>query len=349
MEKWLSLLIKPDQTIFETMKLINDTASQFAVVVNDRSQILGTVTDGDIRRGILSGIAIDDAVERIMNRNPVYVTTDDSEYKIMSIFHKKRLRQIPVVDHKKRVVNIYFADDLLNLKQKDNLVILMAGGLGTRLQPLTNDVPKPMLKVGSKPILETIIENFIEQGFYRFLLSVNYKKDMIMDYFGDGAKWGISIDYIIEEKRLGTAGALSLLPEPPEMPFIVMNGDILTKINFRKLLEFHEDSKGIATLSVREYEVQIPYGVIETEGYKLTNIIEKPKQRFFVNAGIYVLDPGVIQYVPKNTYYDMPALFTSLISHQQTTNVYPIKEYWIDIGQLGDYERAKVEFSEVFK
>ncbi|HET7657256.1 MAG TPA: nucleotidyltransferase family protein [Bacillales bacterium] len=348
MEKWQDLLVSPSNTIIETMKIIDQTAGQIAIVHDQNLRLLGTVTDGDIRRGILSGVSLDDEIQRIMNKSPMFVRTNDSFYKVVSIFQAKKLRHLPVVDDDMRLMDIHFADHFMNLKQKDNVVIIMAGGLGTRLQPLTNDIPKPMLTVGEKPILETTLESFIEQGFHRFLLSVNYKKELIIDHFGDGSKWGVTIEYLNEEKRLGTAGALSLLAEKPDKPFIVMNGDILTKVNYTNLLDFHKESKAHATMCVREFDYQVPYGVVKTNGHLLKGIEEKPVQKFFVNGGIYVLEPDVVNYIPEDSFYDMPTLFEALIGNELLASAFPIREYWMDIGRMVDYEKANGEFMEVF-
>jgi NDP-sugar pyrophosphorylase family protein len=224
----------------------------------------------------------------------------------------------------------------------------MAGGLGTRLGELTRDCPKPLLRVGNKPVLETILENCIEYAFKRFYISVNYKADMLKDYFGDGSRWGVDIRYIEEKKRLGTAGALGLLPEDPTVPLLVMNADVLTKINFKHLLEFHEEHRSVATMCVREYEFQVPYGVVKIDNHRLLDILEKPVHQFFVNAGIYVLNPEAVSMVPKNTYFDMPALFEKLLQDQAETAAFPVREYWLDIGRKDDLERANGDYAEVF-
>jgi NDP-sugar pyrophosphorylase family protein len=224
----------------------------------------------------------------------------------------------------------------------------MAGGLGTRLRPLTDDIPKPLLKVGNKPILETIIRNFAEHGFVNITISLNYKGDMIKDYFGDGSDFGVNIDYVEENKRLGTAGALSLLKENPHEPFFVMNGDLLTDVNFSHLLDFHSFGNSTATMCVREYEYQVPYGVIQTKDSDITSIVEKPIQKFFVNAGIYVLSPSVFNDIPENEFFDMPTLFNILIEKQKKVSSFPIHEYWLDIGRMSDFEQAQSEYFRIF-
>ncbi|MEK4885938.1 nucleotidyltransferase family protein [Bacillus sp. FSL W8-0223] len=349
MRNWKELLVPPSTSIIETMKNIDNTAAQIALVVDDDFRLLGTVTDGDIRRGILRGISLDDRVTKVMNKNPITMKKGTSKQAIKKIFQEKKLRQLPILNKNNQVVDVIFSDVLFDSLSFDNWVVLMAGGLGTRLLPLTENIPKPMLTVGTKPILQTILESFIEHGFHRFYFSVNYKREIIKDYFGNGLEWGVTIQYLDENQRLGTAGALSLFTEKPTKPIIVMNGDILTKINFQQLLQFHEESESMATMCVREYQLQIPYGVVRTEGTRLCSIEEKPIERHFVNAGIYVLNPEVLNYIPENQYFDMPSLFELLIKRQEKTNVFPIREYWLDIGKIPDFEKANLEFSEVFE
>jgi NDP-sugar pyrophosphorylase family protein len=225
-------------------------------------------------------------------------------------------------------------------------VVLMAGGLGTRLQPLTDECPKPLLAVGGRPILETILESFAEQGFKRIFLSVNHKAEMIRSHFGAGERWGVQVEYLHESIRLGTAGALSLLPERPTTPVVVMNGDLLTRTNFDNLLRFHNAQDAIATMAVREYDFQVPYGVVRLNGANIESIEEKPVQRFFVNAGIYTLSPEALDYLPIQTMFDMPNLFEHLIAAGKTTAAYPLREYWLDIGRLEELERAQREWAE---
>jgi NDP-sugar pyrophosphorylase family protein len=220
----------------------------------------------------------------------------------------------------------------------------MAGGLGERLRPLTDSCPKPMLHVGGKPILENILESFIDQGFCNFFISVNYMAEAIIDYFGDGSCWGVSINYLREDKRLGTAGALSLLPSTPEEPFFVMNGDLLTKIRFDSMLQFHKEHKAAATMAVREYDFQVPYGVVKMNGAQIQSIDEKPIHKFFVSAGIYLLAPEVMAHVPNGQHLDMPNLFEQTSSAGGVATAFPLREYWIDIGRLEEFEKAQNEW-----
>lgn len=348
MERWRKALVAPEHTIREAIQTIDEGAIQIALVVDGENRLLGTVTDGDIRRGILKGVSLGDSVRCIMNSRPIIADADESREKILETMKQTRLHQIPVVDARGRLVSVEILDELLKVSNRENWVMLMAGGLGSRLRPLTDDCPKPLLKVGSKPLLEIILENFLEYGFRKFYLSVNYKAEMVKEYFGDGARWGADIRYVHEDRRLGTAGALSLLPEKPVLPLIVMNGDLLTKVNFQQLLDFHAEHGAKATMCVREYDLQVPYGVVRIENHRILSIDEKPVQRFFVNAGIYVLEPETLDCIPPSAYFDMPDLFLKLIEQKRETSVFPIREYWLDVGHMEDFARANGDFPEVF-
>ncbi len=348
MIRWQKARIVPDRSIRETIQTIDEGAIRIALVVDSENHLLGTVTDGDIRRGILRGVALEEPVTRVMNPQPTTARADESRDVILERMKQTRLHQIPVVDGQGCLVTVEILDELLQTRQRDNWVMLMAGGLGSRLRPLTDECPKPLLKVGSKPLLEIILENFLEYGFRKFYISVNYKAEMVKEHFGDGSRWGIEIRYIHEDQRLGTAGALSLLPERPALPLIVMNGDLLTKVNFQHLLDFHAEHRARATMCVREYDFQVPYGVVRIDHHRVLGIDEKPVQRFFVNAGIYVLEPEVLDLIPSATYFDMPELFTRLIGQNHETAVFPIREYWLDIGHMEDFARANGDFPEVF-
>ena len=349
MRNWKDTLVPPLTPIRKVLERIDASAIQIVLVVDAQGCLLGTVTDGDVRRGILKGISLDETVERVMRSKPVAVPIGESREKILSLMKEKKISKIPVLDENDRVIGIEVLDDLAFSSPKSNAVILMAGGLGSRLRPLTNDCPKPLLKVGQKPILETIIENFMEYGFNKFYLSVNYKDEMVKEYFGDGSRWNAKIFYINETQKLGTAGALSLLTDKPKEPLFVMNGDVLTKVNFQQLLDFHQEHKADATMCIREYDFQVPYGVVKVDKHKIVSIDEKPVHRFFVNAGIYLLVPRVLKSIPKNTLYDMPHLFEALIRKKMEVAAFPVREYWMDIGRIDDLERAQDDFSSVFK
>lgn len=346
MKDWKQIVVKPTQTLIDVMQIIDQSSLQFAIVVNDEAQLLGTVTDGDIRRALLRGMKLQVDIHEVMNNQPITAKSNESNSYYFMLMRAKNLKQLPIVDENNCLVNVLFKDYQV---EKENPVVLMVGGLGTRLRPLTDHIPKPMLKVGGKPILETIIEGFKQYGYTNFVLSVNYKKEIIQNYFQNGEALGVNITYVEETKRMGTAGALSLLKAKPTRPFFVMNGDLLTQVNFDQLMEFHNEHNSMATMCVREYEYQVPYGVIETEGSNLVAIQEKPIHKSYVNAGIYVLSPQILDYIPTDEFYDMPTLFEELIDQQQLTTVFPIREYWLDIGQMDDFEKADTEYNTIFK
>jgi dTDP-glucose pyrophosphorylase len=341
--------VNSNSTIKATIKVIDEGALQIALVVSEEMKLLGTVTDGDVRRALLKGITLDEKVELIMNKAPMVSMEGEDSSIILSRMKSKNFHHMPIVNKDGKLIRLETLDELLAPEQRDNIVVLMAGGLGARLMPLTEECPKPMLKVGGRPILETIILNFIEHGFKNFFISLNYKPEVITDFFGDGSKLGVQISYLYENQKLGTAGALSLLPHRPTKPMIIMNGDLLTKINFSQLIDAHQKNLAAATMCVREYDFQVPYGVVKINDNKILGIDEKPIQRFFVNAGIYVLNPEALDLIPKDTNFDMPTLFEKLIEAKQETKVFPVREYWLDIGQMADFDRANGDFMKVFK
>lgn len=349
MRNWRDVLLSPDSKILDALQIIDAGSMQIALVVDADGKLVGTVTDGDVRRGILRKVPLDSSVASIMTTHPTTAHFTEDRESILTKLRARRLRQIPIVDDEGRVVDMESLEDFLETSKRANWVVLMAGGTGSRLSPLTDDCPKPLLKVGDKPLLETIIQNFLSYGFQRFFISVNYKAEMVKDYFGDGSRWGAEIRYLEEKSRLGTAGCLGLLPERPSEPFLVMNGDLLTKVNFHHLLDFHIDHEAFATMCVREYAFQVPYGVATIDNNRVVAIDEKPIHKFFVNAGIYVLDPAAIDFIPSESSFDMPTLLEHLIAEKLETTVFPIREYWLDVGRVDDFERANGEFSKVFQ
>lgn len=348
MKDWQQAVVKQEMTILDAIKIIDSSSRQIALVVDDQHVLRGTVTDGDIRRAILKGISLESNIQLIMNANPTTESVNYKKTQLLDIMKHKQLRQIPIVDKDFRIVDLVTIDELIQEEVYDNWVVIMAGGLGSRLGGLTRDCPKPLLTVGGKPILETITESFKENGFRNFFFSVNYKADMIERHFGDGSNFNINIKYLREKERLGTAGALGLLPSKPDKPIIIMNGDLLTKVNFQQMLDYHVQHEAMATMCVRDYSYQVPYGVVHIENNKLKCIEEKPVQNFFVSAGVYILEPDALQYIPVDQYFDMPSLFETLLQHKQATNIFPIREYWIDIGQKDDFDRANSDYWQVF-
>ncbi|WP_028586180.1 nucleotidyltransferase family protein [Desulfocurvus vexinensis] len=345
MVDWRKAAVAPGTPIRELLAAIDASSCQIGLVVDQDDHLLGTVTDGDIRRGLLQGVELAEPVERVLNRTPVTAQAGPGPAELLQIMREKRVRQLPVLDGQGRVVALELLREVLEPESRDNVVVLMAGGLGTRLRPLTETCPKPMLDVGGRPILETILVNFRTAGFRRFCISVNYMAEAIEKHFGDGSAFGVHIDYLRETTRLGTAGGLSLLPERPAESFFVMNADLLTRVDFQRLLQFHGEHGAAATMCIREYSLQIPYGVVRCDGHRILGMEEKPLHTFFVNAGIYVLDPSALDLVEPGVYLDMPTLLERLRAQERLVAAFPIFEYWLDIGHMNDYQRARQDCS----
>jgi dTDP-glucose pyrophosphorylase len=349
MRQYQHILLTPDSTIRRALEVIDTGAMKIALVVDEQQKLLGTISDGDIRRAILKGIGLDALIDGLYNTNPTTCGINDSKEKILQLAASKMLYQIPVVDGDGHIIGIAEVDEMLQPAWRSNKVVLMAGGLGSRLSPLTDSIPKPMLHVGKKPILETIIENFAKYGYRDIILSVSYKSHVIEDHFGNGDDFGVKISYVHETKRMGTAGALSLMRGQFSEPFFVMNADLLTNVNFDHLHDYHESQKAMATMAVREYDFQVPYGVVNIADGKIISIEEKPVHKFFVSGGIYMLNPEALNFIPDDQFFDMPSLFESLILKGASTLSFPIREYWLDIGRMSDYEKANSEYGEVFQ
>jgi dTDP-glucose pyrophosphorylase len=345
--RWTTCCLSPAATIAEAIRTIDKGSLQIALVVEE-NRLKGTLTDGDVRRALLAGTTLQDPVVVAMNAHPAVASLGDDRESVISRMRGGQIRQMPILDSAGKLVGMEILDDLLAPEARMNPVVIMAGGLGRRLTPLTDQCPKPMLLIGGRPILETILLSFIDYGFKQFYISVNHKADMITQYFGDGSSWGVHIEYIREDKRLGTAGALSLIPKKPSLPLVVMNADILTKVNFNHLLEYHRAEEASATMCVREYEHQVPYGVVRIANSQILEIQEKPIQKFFINAGIYILDPKIIDIIPKYEHVDMTTLFDRIIKENWKTAVFPLREYWLDIGRHSDLDNAKSDYEVNF-
>jgi dTDP-glucose pyrophosphorylase len=348
MINFLDICIKPTLSIEDAMGVINRGNVRIACVVDVNNRLLGTLNDGDIRRGILKGKRLSDSINDVYHTDAIFADESTTEEKLLNLCLQKQINQIPVIDNNKKIVDLFVLNDPLSRKQYENNVVLMVGGLGTRLRPLTDNTPKPMLKVGGKPILQTIVEGFAKSGFANISMCLGYKSNAIKNFFQDGSEFGVNIDYVVEDKRMGTAGALTLLTKKLDKPFFVMNGDLLTNVDYENMLDFHSSNDSKATMCVREYDVEVPYGVVSTINEEITSIKEKPIHRFFVNAGIYLLEPGCVDLIPKGEFYDMPSLFDKLISNNEKVVSFPLKEYWIDIGQMDDFNQAHNDYIEVF-
>lgn len=349
MKNWEFALIKATSTLQDAMSALDRGGLQIAVVVDEDRRVVGTVTDGDVRRALIRKVALEAPVSQAMNRQPRTAQVGSSKARVLQLMERHQISQIPLVDAEGRVAGIETLHSLLQGTRRDNAVFLMAGGFGTRLQPLTDNCPKPLLQVGDKPILEIIIENFARSGFHRFFISTHYRPEMIRERIGDGSRWDIDIQYVHEEEPLGTGGALSLLPaDAIREPMFVMNGDLLTTLDANKLLAFHDRHQAIATMCVREHEHRVPYGVVESDGLRITSMVEKPSYRYFINAGIYVLSPEMLRGLAPGQRVDMPALLERQIAAGSAVNMFPVHEYWLDIGRMEDFQRAQNEISGLF-
>lgn len=347
MNDWKPIAVPSTASMKTVLGVIDAGCMQIALVTDDGCHLNGTVTDGDIRRALLRGEGLDTPVEKLMNNTPVTGLISEDEGLWQRTMQRHSLSHLPLLDAKGCIVGL--ARYLTPQEPRhDNAVVLMVGGLGSRLAPLTQARPKPLLEVGSKPILETIVENFASHGFHRLYMCINYKGEMIREYFGNGEKWGVEITYVEEQERMGTAGALSLLPEKPDAPFFVMNGDLLTQVDFVRLLRFHQKQQTAATLCVREYAHQIPYGVVDLDGHTVTGMQEKPSHRVHVNAGIYMLNPEALELIPEKRYLDMPDLINQMLGKGMSVGSFPIHEYWIDIGQMQEFQQAREDYEEKF-
>lgn len=333
--------MSPTASVRETIASISANRRQVALVVGDDGRLRGLVTDGDIRRGILAGVDLDSPVTEVMNSRPRSVAPGTSESEILEQMEDQAIRHMPVVDGDGRLVDVYTAEDLRHRAQATTPVVLMAGGRGQRLYPLTKDVPKPMLPIGGVPLLEIILRSLASQGFVNVYISVNYLADVIMDHVGDGSSLGLSVRYIHEDKPLGTAGALAELRDTVTETFIVMNSDLLTHVNLRDMLSFHDKQSAKATIGVREHLFEIPYGVVNLDGPLVESMVEKPMHRSLVNAGIYALDPLALERLVLGEYADMPSLLGLLMSEGHDVAAFPIHESWLDVGRPEDLSQAR--------
>jgi len=339
-EPWRKALLPAGATLQQAIHNLDETGLQIVLVVSSDGALVGTLTDGDIRRGLLRGLDLNSAIETIVFREPLVVPPEVSRDTALQLMQANKIHQLPVVDDRRRVVGLHRWDELMVPKHRANLMVIMAGGQGTRLRPQTESVPKPLLPVSGKPMLEHIIERAKAEGFRRFVLAVHYLGHMIEDYFGDGSRWQVQIDYLREKTPLGTAGAVGLLKPRPELPFLVSNGDVLTDIRYGELLDFHCRHEAAATMAVRLHEWQHPFGVVRTDGLEIVGFDEKPIVRTYINAGIYVLEPAVVDLLSDGQPCDMPALFSRLEARASRTIVYPMHEPWLDVGRAEDLRKA---------
>lgn len=340
-DRWKKTLVPATSTIVEVIRNLEQSGLQISLVVSEDGSLLGTLTDGDIRRGLLRNLDLNSPVESLVYRSPLVAPRDLARETVLQIMQANKKNQMPIVDENRRVVGLHVWDELMVPAERPNLMVLMVGGRGERLHPLTQNCPKPLLQVHGRPILEHIIERAKMEGFSRFVLAVHYLGHMIEEHFGDGSRFDVQIEYLREESPLGTAGAIGLLDRRPDAAFVVSNGDVLTDIRYGELLDFHYRHAATATMAVRRYEWQHPFGVVETSGMEIVGFEEKPVLRSYVNAGVYVLEPEALEALAPTERCDMPTLFSRIKERGRSTIVYPMHEPWLDVGRVEDLERAR--------
>lgn len=343
---WSRALLPVDATIQDAIRNLDQVGIKIILVVNEAGELQGTLSDGDIRRGLLKGLDINSPIAGIIHHNPLVVPPDMARDTVMQLMVANKIQQIPVIDEQNHIVGLHLWNEITTPPARPNLMVIMAGGMGTRLRPHTESCPKPLLPVAGKPMLEHIIERAKLEGFTHFVLAIHYLGHMIEEYFGDGSRLHVHIDYLREQSPLGTAGALGLLNPRPDAPFIVTNGDVLTDIHYGELLDFHVRHHAIATMAVRVHEWQHPFGVVQTEGVDIVGFEEKPVARTHINAGVYALDPAALEVVGAGEHCDMPTLFERLQAKDSRTVAYPMHEPWLDVGRPDDLNRAIAETAE---
>jgi len=344
-----ALCISPDHSIWQAIACINHGGQGITIVVDEEGHLLGTVTDGDVRRAMLASVDLETPVRALLARKaessssyprPVTAPLGTPRDALLQLMQKRLVRQIPLLDADGRVKDLALLNDLIAPPAVALQAVIMAGGFGTRLRPLTEELPKPMLPVGDRPLMERIVAQLRDAGIRQVNVTTHHQRERIIGHFGDGQAFGVQMNYVNEDRPLGTAGSLGLMPAP-DAPLLVINGDILTQVDFRAMIAFHQEHKADMTVGVRQYGLQVPYGVIECEGPYVSRLTEKPQHRFFVNAGIYLLEPSVHRHIRSDRHFDMTELIQCLLDARQCVVSFPIHEYWLDIGQHPDYVQAQ--------
>ena len=333
---WRQAILPVESTIQEAIRNLDKVGIKIVLVVNPARELQGTISDGDIRRGLLKGLDLRSPIESIIHRNAFVVTPEMGPEMVRQLMTANKIQQVPVVDKNHHVVGLHLWDEITVPSLRPNLMVIMAGGMGTRLRPHTETCPKPMLPVAGKPMLEHIIDRAKQEGFNRFILAIHYLGNMVEEHFGRGDKIGVKIDYLREKTPLGTAGALGLLNPIPDAPFVVTNGDVVTDIRYGELIDFHVRHSATATMAVRTHEWQHPFGVVQIKGVEIVGLEEKPVARSHINAGVYALSPAALKGLKAGDPCDMPTLFRRLQDEAKRTVAYPMHEPWLDVGQPGD-------------
>jgi dTDP-glucose pyrophosphorylase len=342
---WRNAILPANATLHQAIQNLNESSIKIVLVTSEAGELEGTISDGDIRRGLLKGLDLSSPIASVIHRNALVVTPEMGREVVLQLMGANKIQQIPIVNEQRHVVGVHLWDEITTLPERSNLMIIMAGGMGTRLRPYTETCPKPLLPVAGKPMLEHIIERAKLEGFSHFVLAVHYLGHMIESHFGNGEKLGVRIDYLNEKSPLGTAGALGLLSLRPVAPFVVTNGDVITDIHYGELLDFHVRHSAMATMAVRMHEWQHPFGVVQTRGIEIVGFEEKPVARSHINAGVYALEPDALNLLSQDAHCDMPILFERLQAKAMRTVAYPMHEPWLDVGRPDDLNRANTENS----
>ncbi len=336
------ILIYKSKSIKDAISILNKNSTKILAVINKKRELIGTITDGDIRRSLLRSIDINLEVSHIMHKRPIYALQETTDKQIMKLMKKHDIHHVPIVNKFKHVVDLKTLQNLAFPKRKDNIIFIMAGGFGKRLMPLTNKIPKPMIKINNKPMLEVIFNEFVNSNFKNFYISTHYKADKIKKYFGDGSSWNVNINYINEQIPLGTAGSLSFIKNSTnKLPIVVINADVIVKFDIDSLIKFHEKNKNDITITVRSSEIQIPFGVVELARSKVKNIREKPTINHMVNTGIYIIEQKILKEMKKNKRIDMTDFIMQNIERKRKVGAYLLHEDWIDIGRMEDLLKFK--------
>ena len=334
--KWHNAVLPAHATIQQVISNLDQVAIKIVLVVNEAGELEGTISDGDIRRGLLKGLDLNSPITNVIHRNALVVPPEMTREMVMQLMLANKIQQIPAVDENHHVVGLHLWDEIATTPVRPNMMVIMAGGVGTRLRPHTENCPKPLLTVAGKPMLEHIIERAKLEGFSYFVLAIHYLGHMIEEHFGNGERLGVRIDYVREQSPLGTAGALGLLNPRPETAFVVTNGDVITDIRYGELLDFHIRYDAAATMAVLVHEWQHPFGVVQTRGVEIVGFEEKPVAHSYINAGVYALNPSALKALSSGLHCDMPTLFERLQTEKQRTVAYPMHEPWLDVGRPDD-------------
>ena len=338
---WQQAAISPSISIQKAIQTLDKVGLQILVAVDLKGKLIGTITDGDIRRGLLKGLSLSSKIEQLVNHSPLVVPCHMQSALVQQLMSVNKVRQVPIVNDSGTFVGLHLWDEINEITERKNPFVIMCGGKGTRMQPFTETCPKPMLPVGGKPMLQQIIETAKSQGFANIVLSINYLGHQIENYFGNGDNFEVNISYLREDSPLGTAGALRLLDENIEESILVSNGDVISEIKFADILDFHTRHSATATMAIKTHEWQNPFGVVELDGLEIKNLKEKPISKSYINAGVYVLQPNLSQYFPDKDAFDMPEIFENLMADKQKVVAFPMHEPWLDVGRPNDLKEAK--------